>query len=1321
MGDLGSIDVKDVVTLNSGHAAPGPPAVSAIMPPPPPSPTGPCPVAPFMYIARSAKAQKGSCGGSREIVEGQGKVRVLRKDTAIDIEQPGNMPSKPTDPTMVNKADQVSKVIVGLGLITDPGQSTVLSGKKPIAVTGAICLLNIPSPNSKLHQSESPLLGAGDVVATQAGDKANPCKVVASGDPVAVASGVVVDEVVDLRLCGVIDVELRRLYASARHKERSSFGRGGWTHNFQRFVEPTASGELSVVGGDGRRLVFPALAKGATALLRGRGLELERRGERYLLRELDTALGYEFERVEPGGLHVLARIRDAWDNRVELVHEGGRLARLVDTARRELHFAYDDQARIVRIEVWARNELQVWHDYGYGEAGELASATDALGHVERYGYDAKHRLVAKTARNGLTFRYEYDRDTGRCVRSRGDGNLQNVELEFDDRERTTAVHGNPEPRLYSYTTAGDVTREATYDGAWLLASRYDDDQLCVAQANAAGESRSFAYDARGRLVKYVRPDGAVFELEREHDRPVKRTDPDGAVHGLSYDGRGAPVECVFPTGRRERYGWDEHGRLLHVDCEGQRLAGYAHDDEHNIVAVTNGAGATHHYAYDAMGRMICATDPLGRVTRVAYDRLGRPTHKQMPDGTRLAFAYDPVGNLVREVDQTGRTTEYAHLGAESIARVVAPDGGRWEVERDGIERVVGVTNPKGERWEYEYDRAGRMIAERTFDGRALRYAYAAHGRHSRTELGEDHCIEYAYDEAGFLVGAESPHGNRRFVRDKMGRVVEAVVAEHDGERKVELAWDADGRLVAQASDGAVVRYEYDTVGWLRARTLPNGETTRYYHDGAGSLVGIEHEGEKVLLQRDTAGREVRRYFYASGLDLQLGYDGDDRLVVQRAAVAGGPTLVQREWVYEAHARPLRIADARWGGSEYEHDPCGRLVAATRAGVRRAFAYDEAGSLVADSAGLGAGGPWTLGPGGRVLRAGDVAYRHDALGRRVRKLEQREGVAHETAYLWDAWGQLREVILPGGARVRFWYDAFGRRVQKAVLPPPGLDGGAPDGARVTRYVWDRNELALEVESSGAARTFVHEPRSYVPILQRQGGASFACITDHVGVPRELVDGHGRVAWAARFEPFGALAASQHDPAAAAVASPFRLLGQYADDETGLHYARFRYHDPATGRWLSPDPEELRGGPNVFAYDGSPVRDVDPLGLMSANRFQQFLDETHGPRRQAHAAAGRLQRRLTRDMGPREGSTHTTSATASGRAAHNQRTGNPEDHAERRMGPLGGEVVGAGRPHCGSCTTAILSQGGITASPIRGSGDNAWNPPRPAAGSPPDPSW
>jgi RHS repeat-associated protein len=56
------------------------------------------------------------------------------------------------------------------------------------------------------------------------------------------------------------------------------------------------------------------------------------------------------------------------------------------------------------------------------------------------------------------------------------------------------------------------------------------------------------------------------------------------------------------------------------------------------------------------------------------------------------------------------------------------------------------------------------------------------------------------------------------------------------------------------------------------------------------------------------------------------------------------------------------------------------------------------------------------------------------------------------------------------------------------------------------------------------------------------------------------------------------------------------GQYYDQETGIHYNYFRYYNPQTGRYITPDPIGLEGGINLFAYvANNPLIRLDMFGL------------------------------------------------------------------------------------------------------------------------------
>ncbi|WP_372405172.1 RHS repeat-associated core domain-containing protein [Acinetobacter piscicola] len=63
----------------------------------------------------------------------------------------------------------------------------------------------------------------------------------------------------------------------------------------------------------------------------------------------------------------------------------------------------------------------------------------------------------------------------------------------------------------------------------------------------------------------------------------------------------------------------------------------------------------------------------------------------------------------------------------------------------------------------------------------------------------------------------------------------------------------------------------------------------------------------------------------------------------------------------------------------------------------------------------------------------------------------------------------------------------------------------------------------------------------------------------------------------------------------ITNNLRFQGQYFDQETGLHYNRYRYYSPYVGRFISKDPIGLLGGLNTFAYAPNPIIWIDPYGL------------------------------------------------------------------------------------------------------------------------------
>jgi RHS repeat-associated protein len=110
------------------------------------------------------------------------------------------------------------------------------------------------------------------------------------------------------------------------------------------------------------------------------------------------------------------------------------------------------------------------------------------------------------------------------------------------------------------------------------------------------------------------------------------------------------------------------------------------------------------------------------------------------------------------------------------------------------------------------------------------------------------------------------------------------------------------------------------------------------------------------------------------------------------------------------------------------------------------------------------------------------------------------------------------------------------------------------------------------------------------------------TDHLGAVVKATDENGGLVWDVERRPFG-----ERVVGTGLVEVLLGFPGQYFDQETGNYYNYFRDYDPATGRYLQPDPIGLQGGINTYLYaEGNPVINTDPLGQLPSRVVEEVLD-------------------------------------------------------------------------------------------------------------------
>jgi len=176
---------------------------------------------------------------------------------------------------------------------------------------------------------------------------------------------------------------------------------------------------------------------------------------------------------------------------------------------------------------------------------------------------------------------------------------------------------------------------------------------------------------------------------------------------------------------------------------------------------------------------------------------------------------------------------------------------------------------------------------------------------------------------------------------------------------------------------------------------------------------------------------------------------------------------------------------------------------------------------------------------------------------------------------------------------YTYNGLGQRIKKVA------------GSIITifHYDFDGNIIGESNASGTFSKEYLYRGSSRLAMVDVSSGEVYYYGNDQLGTPEILTDSTNTVVWEAIYKPFGEAETNPNS----SVINNFRFPGQYYDQETGLHYNYFRYYDPSTGRYLSPDPVGLEGGLNLFAYvENNPVNEIDPLGLL----FGLYAGEDYG---------------------------------------------------------------------------------------------------------------
>ena len=1024
---------------------------------------------------------------------------------------------------------------------------------------------------------------------------------VTAGCPVSVSSGEEILQYDDVSLPGPLPLRWTRTYRSGNDTD---VGLGvGWSHGYGVTLR-VQDHSIEYIDAEARLITFAALEQpGASSRHRSEGLTLTcDSNERYTLVHRE-GLRYVFEGA--GTVKRLVALHDRNHNRATLHYdEHGHMMRIERSSGAGLRIERDANGRIIALRPInipptsssrsssASNPM--WNNtpsatpacrYTYSDDGDLTRVRDALGHGERFTY-AHHLLTTRTLASGFVFHYTWSGTDkhARCTRTYGEDGTYDVTFAYDTERRiTTLMDGRRAKRVYHYDANARIVREVDAQGGVHLTQWSASGQVTQTVAPDGARTR-YTYDANDCLSAITDATGATHTLVHDaNGMPVRLTDPLGHVWGRHYDARGNLVQATDALDQVTRYRYDERGLPETItDAMGGQLR-LTWNSAGQLVQRLAPNGVSTHYTYNAEG--LVATSRTGDAPPAVYDydATGRLTSATTASGDTTWYAYDSAGRLTRIIDAAGGKTEYRYAGLAQVIERIEPDGSRFHYEYDVERNLTALINQNGERYTLAYDANERLIREVGFDGRTQHYHYNDAGHLVAHEDapgldGDARITAFKRDPLGRLLEKHSTDGETStFAYDPAGRLIEA----HNAARQLTFQYDALGCLTQERQDTHKLTHRYDALGRRVESTLPDAQTLRFYYDEhgydeAGALSRITCNGDVVAeIERDALGRTTRTR--QGALDTHYDYDLSQRLKRQHTHrstdLTSAHPLVDRRYRYDATGNLTHIETLK-GVTHFSYDPLERITAVIGA-TPETFAFDPAGNLLdAQNAQNAASGGYVK--GNRLVMHGDAKFDYDPAGNLIREERGKDGKL-TTEYRYNHQNQLKEV-LKAGDHITFNYDALGRRTTKTSR------------AGVTTYLWNGDQLLSE-NKNGAVRTYIHAPGSFIPLATIEHDQLYHYLVDHIGTPHSVADDNGEFVWHADYLLYGKVTHVDIDE----LENNIRFQGQYFDNETGLHYNRFRYYHPATGRFINQDPVGLVGGVNLYQYAPNPTGWTDPLGL------------------------------------------------------------------------------------------------------------------------------
>ncbi len=909
--------------------------------------------------------------------------------------------------------------------------------------------------------------------------------------------------------------------------------------------------------------------------------------------------------------------------------------------------SYTTGGRIARKEITdACGEFRYALSFEYDHLGRLIKETNALGQSYHYTYDAAgNKTISSNQRRTGTISYDCSNRPTQLVEIGFDGICHTTHYTYDGKHRKTSEtdpFGNTTSYIYNdldqliETHLPQVLNEEGKPVTPVVTSQYDAAGREIVRTDPKGYTTKTDYNARSQVVRIRYPDGSLEHFTYNLDgtlsthadreslhtlhtydilgRRITTTDPNGHTTTFHYDGfqlicivdaEGYVTHYTYDRAGRKikeernreqiEYTYDPLGRLHTVkqadlltiteydlldrmieerqeDIDGQLIAkqSYTYDEAGNRKSVVRYQGKTtieELFVYDSFDRLCLHQDPLGYKTQIHYcefhiNSLGQCVLQQQTT--------DPLGQQTLQThDSAGRPCSIEILNSKGSTCSLEE---KYYDLNNNLSRQVSTLFPQQTQQEvqWKYDAADRLTLLIEPQGKTTSYTYTPNGRLIKTKKPDGIILYRDYDRKGNLISLTSSDGTIQYLfsYNKIDQLCSSL--DHNTKTATFRTLDPHGRVLGEAlANQLTLSNRYDLQGRRCQLTLPDVSTVSYSYDAAHL---------KEVSRYDKSGNRLYSHVYQE-------YDLSHHLLSQELIGDLGTVA----YTITPRGQRASIDSPYFSQSITVFDPIGNICEMRTDQQSFQYTYDDLYQLIQEE--------------GHTYRCDSHFNRLEKDGQAIpfKCPDQLANIEYDlngnpiffnnTAYTYDPLDRLI-TIETSDLRLHFTYDTFHRRMSKTLYTKTDGQWQLIDQRQ---YFYDGHNEIGSTDASGnirELRVLGATPTAEIgaAIAIELDGQIFAPISDLQGNIASLVRLNGSISQRYQYSSFGEHASATQ------LNNPWRFASK-RHDETHLVYFGRRYYDPASGRWLNPDPIGFEGGINLYAFvQNNPLTHRDLYGLI-----------------------------------------------------------------------------------------------------------------------------